>query len=375
MAQNQNPIAVIKHYLSDASIKARLEEILGKRAGAFGNSIVNVVRGNSGLQKCTPDSICSSAMISATMNLPIDPALGQAAIVPYKNVACFQLMYRGVLQLCIRSGLYSTIHCVEVYKDELKQWNPITGKITFNDPKDYKLRAKGNPKDVIGHYACLKLKTVFEKADYMSQEEVMAHAKRYSKAYQYDLKQGKKTSAWSEYPVRMGNKTVLLRLLKMYGVMSIELQDAIVAENQPYEAAQAGSADFIDKNMGSQVTDAKFEEPEPEPKEEPEVLPEGNELADFECDIKECGLRYKYGKNEGAGLVCDCGKGKLVLLKPEPETKKKKKAPKKKAAKKTEPKEETWICVNNHEFTEPRLGKGDIKQCPKCFTTQINVKV
>ena len=131
----KNPVEQIKLYLSDESVKERFAEMLGKRGGAFTNSIINVVRGSSSLQNCSPASVMSAAVVAATLNLPIDPALGQAAIVPYGKVAVFQIMYKGLIQLCIRSGKYQTIHCSEIYKDELKSHNPITGIVKFKDPE------------------------------------------------------------------------------------------------------------------------------------------------------------------------------------------------------------------------------------------------
>jgi len=94
----KNPVAQIKIYLSNESVKERFKEMLGKRSGAFINSIINLVRNNKSLQDCEPESVMSAALIAATLNLPIDPAMGQAAIVPYKSrgvklIAQFQIMY------------------------------------------------------------------------------------------------------------------------------------------------------------------------------------------------------------------------------------------------------------------------------------------
>ncbi len=304
MAKNElqkrtaNPVAIIRGYLDNDNVKRRLEETLGKRAGAFANSIINVVRNSNQLQKCQPDSVMSAAMIAATMNLPIDPALGQAAIVPYKTSANFQIMYKGILQLCIRSGQYATIHCAEVYADELKTHNPITGEVTFNDPAGYKLRNKGNIKDVVGHYAHFELNSGFKKSDFMRHEEAIAHAKQYSKAYQYDINQKKKVSPWSVHPVQMGNKTVLLRLLKKYGVMSIEMQDAFVADNEPFEQAQERAEDTIENQAGSEPIDTKFE---PEQVQKPEAqVGEPQEPGEEEQEY-ECVIGHKFTKPKVLG--------------------------------------------------------------------------
>ncbi len=250
-----NPVAKIKSYLSDVSVKERFGEMLGKRAGAFTNSIINVVRNSNQLQKCTPDSVISAAIVAATVNLPIDPALGQAAIVPYGNTAQFQIMYRGVTQLCIRSGQYETIHCTEIYKDEIVSWNAITGEIAFTVLDTWKMRYEGKAENVAGHYARLKLLAGFEKCDYMTVAEALGHAKKYSKAYQYDLRKGNGTSAWSTDPVAMGNKTILLRLLKKYGVMSIEMQQTLIADHESFDDAQDKATERIEDETGSEVID------------------------------------------------------------------------------------------------------------------------
>jgi recombination protein RecT len=262
---DETPLGKIKRFARDPDVKRRLSEMLGKRAGAFANSIINLVKGNKYLQDCTPDSIMASAMQAASMNLPIDPALGYAAIVPYKNTAQFQIMYKGLTQLCIRSGQYETLNCVEIYNDELQGHNPITGDVHFKDPANYKLRYEVNaeglidPKNVCGVYACFELKSGFKCQMYMSKEEVVAHGKRFSKAYQYDLREKKRASMWSIDPVTMWKKTVLKRLLSKYGIMSIEMQEAIVQETADFEDTAQEAAKQIEGETGTQVQDAQFE--------------------------------------------------------------------------------------------------------------------
>lgn len=264
MQQRNNPVGQIKSYLSDGSVKERFEEMLGKRAGAFTNSIINVVRKSNQLQKCTPESIISAAMVAATVNLAIEPALGQAAIVPYGKAAQFQIMYRGLTQLCIRSGQYATIHCTEVYEDEIESWNPITGEIIFTDQSTWKMRSEKKQGCVAGHYARFKLLSGFEKSDYITFDESMTHAKRFSKAYNNDLKYKKATSVWSTDPVAMGNKTVLVRLLSKYGIMSIEMQNAFVADHEDFETASDRAKYQIEGESGSEVIDVEPTEiPEP----------------------------------------------------------------------------------------------------------------
>lgn len=260
MQKASNPIARIRNYLSMDSVRARFSEVLGEQSGAFINSIVNVVRSNKTLQGCSPDSLIGAALVSATFRLPIDPALGQAAIVPYGSAANFQLMYKGLIQLCLRTGQYARIDCSEVYADELRSYNPITGEVLFNDPASFEMRKEGDPANIVGHYAAFRLVTGFEKSDYMTTDEVMDHARRYSKAYQSDLKKNKKASFWSKNPVPMGNKTVLLRLLRKYGIMSVEMQKAVVADHEGFEASQDAADRVNNEDAGQTVIDAEFDD-------------------------------------------------------------------------------------------------------------------
>ena len=238
--------------------------------------------------------------------------------MPYSNTAQFQIRYRGVLQLCIRSGLYESIHCTEIYQDELRSWNPITGQIKFHPIDQYKLRDKGLDKDVHGHYAAFTLLSGFKKVDYMTHTQALAHAERYSKAYQYDLRERKKSSPWSLIPVAIGNKTVLLRLLKKYGVMSIEMRDALVKDSS-FEAAQEQADQIIDAETGS------VEVP-PGTKEE---------------------VKRKTRKKSAKKV----------------KSKTRNKAPESK-----EPAEKAYTCPNcEYAFDEPRVAGNGMQQCPECY--------
>lgn len=318
--QDDSPVGRMRGIVEGDYGQKLLTGVLGKRGGAFGNSIVNVVRNSGALQKCVPESIMTAAMEAATMNLAIDPSLGQAAIVPYGNQAQFQLMYKGVIQLCIRSGLYESIHCTEIYKDELRSWNPITGYIQFHPVEQYKLREGGKIGDVVGHYAGFKLMAGFSKDDYMSRPEVMAHAEQYSKAYQYDLRSKKGTSAWSTNPVPMGNKTVLLRLLKKFGVMSIEMQQAFV-QDASFEAASDRADEIIEAETGSEVADPP--------------------------NRRRSVKKVKKTKKKVHSTTVNTPTGDDAERK-------------------------DWICNDQgHTFDTPRVGSDGESTCPECYSTDI----
>lgn len=245
------PLATLMKYCQDPETKRRMAEMLGQRSGAFLNSVINVVKNSKQLQEIAavnPASIMSSAMVAASVNLPIDPALGFAAIVPYsgKNPAAqFQLMYKGLIQLAQRTLQYATMHEAVVYRDELQSYNPITGEIKFTDESTWQLRyaEQQTPDDVAGFYFYFRLKSGFEMARFLSFKEAMAHGRRFSKSYQNDIKYGKQTSLWSTMPLVMGLKTLIKMTLSKYGILSIEMQDALVAEGEDFAVDVAQHVD------------------------------------------------------------------------------------------------------------------------------------
>jgi len=221
--------------IHSVKIRKRFEDMLGKKSAGFISSVVSAVNLNPELKIADPMTVISAAAIAASLDLPINPNLGFAAIVPYKikggiSKAQFQMMAKGFVQLAMRSGQYLTLNYTQVYEGELVSQNRFTGDFHFDSEKR-------KSDKVIGYVAYEKLINGFEKYFYMSVEEVMAHGKRYSKAYE--------TGLWRE--VNLGNhamplKTVIKLLLSKWGVLSIEMQNAIkydqavisnIDENEP----------------------------------------------------------------------------------------------------------------------------------------------
>lgn len=240
----------IKDTLAKESVKNRFNDVLGKKAPQFMASIVNVVSASPQLKQCQANSIMAAAFVAATYDLPIDNNLGFAAIVPYNNnkfnpqtkewekqmEAQFQMMYKGFIQLAIRSGYYEKMNYAVVYEDELVSYNPITGEVEF--VKDYSRctqRINGEEDKVVGYYAWFKLLTGFSKEFYMSKAEVENHAKTYSSSYRYDLEKGRKNSSWTTNFKAMALKTVIKLLLSKWGILSVDMQRAIQDDQKTFD--------------------------------------------------------------------------------------------------------------------------------------------
>lgn len=213
--------ASLRLLLSEEKTKERFNELLGKRAPGFISSILSATANNKLLGECEPQSIITAAAMAASLDLPINANLGMAALIPFREggvAKCqFQIMTRGYTALAIRSGQYRLMNTAAVHEGMLKSYNRITGEMEF-DPT-----AEETGK-IVGYVAYLKMLNGFEKFLYMTVEQIEAHAKRYSKAYQ------KGYGPWKDDRDAMSKKTVLKLLLSKWGLLSIEIQHAIQAD-------------------------------------------------------------------------------------------------------------------------------------------------
>jgi recombination protein RecT len=250
MSNELSVLGQVKGYLSDDKVKTKFNEVLGKKAPQFMTSITNAIGGNSSLQKCEANSILSSALVAATYDLPIDSNLGFSALVPYwdsKNKvfhAQFQMMYKGFVQLAIRSGAYENMNVSEVYEDELEIFNPITGELKLvSDFKNCLQRKEGKRDKIVGYYAWFKLLTGFRKEVYMTVDECRNHALQYSASYKQDVNKGWSSSKWTTDFDAMSRKTVLKLLLSRWGVLSIDMQRAIQDDQKVYTTEEGEYTD------------------------------------------------------------------------------------------------------------------------------------
>lgn len=237
MSNALTTIETVQVYFTQENVRSKFNEVLSEKAPQFMTSVVNAIRGNNALQKCEPQSIISSALVAATYDLPIDSNLGFAALVPYGQKAQFQMMYKGFVQLAIRSGVYEDMNVSEVYEDELLSYNPITGEVELvTDFTQCTQRKEGKTDKIVGYFAWFRLLTGFRKGLYMTTDECRNHAQKYSASYKQDLKKGWTSSKWTTDFDAMAKKTVLKLLLSRWGVLSIEMQRAIQDDQKIFDA-------------------------------------------------------------------------------------------------------------------------------------------
>lgn len=226
MTQNQPARKVsIANFLNFPSTQKFLEENLKENKAQFVSNLISLCDNDENLANCDQNKLMLCAMNATALNLPLNKNLGFAYIIPYNGVPQFQIGYKGLIQLAIRTGQYEFLNACEIRENEIER-NKVTGEIKF---------IKENPTGkVIGYLAYLKLKSGFSASLYMSEEQIESHALRFSKMYQYDKKNSKKTSKWSDELARpkMSIKTVLKGLIGTYGVLSTEIINAFDYDNE-----------------------------------------------------------------------------------------------------------------------------------------------
>lgn len=260
VATQQQP-KTLQQLMGSGAVIKKLNDVLGseKKASAFISSVISVANGNNMLRNANPMTILGSAMVAATLDLPVVPTLGMAYIVPYKGQAQFQLGYKGLIELAERSGQFRNIIDEVVYEGQLVKKNKFTGEYEFDED------AKKSDK-VIGYMARMDLINGFSKTIFWTKEDVEAHAGKFSQAFRSGY-----TSPWKTDFDAMARKTVLKALFSKYAPKSIAIQQAIKFD-QAVVKADAGidgddinidafEADYVDNEPG--IQDATAEEVNP----------------------------------------------------------------------------------------------------------------
>lgn len=237
-----------KDLFGQKSIQQRFEAILGKKAQGFISSVLQVINSNKLLKDANPQTVLNAAATAASLDLPINPNLGFAWIVPYKGQAQFQMGWKGFVQLALRTGQYQRINVTEVYENQFKSFNRLTEELIA----DFDVVGTG---EIVGYASYFRLNNGMEKMTYWSKDEVTNHAKKYSKAY------GKSHSPWSDKDQfhAMAKKTVLKNAISKWGIMSVEMQTAQLSDQSVQQSE--GDYQYIDNEQTIDIeSQSEFEE-------------------------------------------------------------------------------------------------------------------
>lgn len=221
---------------------------------------ITIVRTNPKLMACDGMSIVAALMQSAQLGLEPNTPLGQSYIIPYKNKrvingrdtwvdeAQFQLGYKGLITLALRTGEYKAIYAHEVYKNDEFSYRYGLNKDLQHVPAD---DPEGEP---IKYYAVYHLQNGGYDFVVWSKDRIDRHAKKYSKAVQKDM-----NSPWKTDYDMQAKKTVLKEVLK-YAPKSIDFAKQLAADETVKREIADDMSEVVD------VTDytASYEEGETE---------------------------------------------------------------------------------------------------------------
>lgn len=287
---NSNPNALAKKQTFSVAISTESYQNLIRntlkdpdRANSFIASITSAVATTPALQTCEPSSILAGGLLGEALKLSPSPQLGQYYLVPFKQKAkydregrllspeCskaqFVLGYKGYVQLALRSAQYKDIDCMEIRQGEYLGKDPETAKPRFRFIEDDDLRES---LPIVGYMAYFEYSTGFRKCIYWSKEKMLRHADTYSMAFSreaYEKMQNgqipqkdmwKYSSFWYKDFDGMAKKTLLRQLISKWGIMSTEIQKALVTDT---------GVPMIDKQTGEIIAEPEltFEEPVQQP--------------------------------------------------------------------------------------------------------------
>ena len=251
-------------YLQNDAVKKQINQVVGGKNGTrFISSIVSAVQSTPALQECTSPSIVNAALLGEALNLSPSPQLGQFYMVPFDNKkkgckeAQFQLGYKGYIQLAIRSGYYKKLNVLAIKEGELVRYDPLNEEVEVNLIEDDILREEA---PTMGYFAMFEYENGFRKTLYWSKKKMLAHAEKYSFAFYKNggarslelLEQGKipekdmwkYSSFWFKDFDGMALKTMLRQLISKWGIMSIDLQNAI--DKDMAVIHEDGKTDYVD---------------------------------------------------------------------------------------------------------------------------------
>lgn len=226
--KHQTGLQKFNAMLENTRTQEYLTNVLGEKKQTFVSNMVALVSSNKALSECDPSTIMFSCLKATALGLAVDPSLGLAWVLPYRDnknnttVATFQLGAKAYIQLALRTAQYRKINVRDVRQGEIVGEDFVSGDMQFK-----KLEKDREKAPVVGYVAMFELINGFSKQLYMSVEELDAHAKRFSQTYR------KGYGLWSDKEMRgsMMEKTILKRLLSKYGVLSVEMEQAIKSDS------------------------------------------------------------------------------------------------------------------------------------------------
>ena len=230
-----SPLDLVKYNLNEKYMTQVVNFYEGDKQAAmrFMTGFIDNIRRVPKLLECSPLSLVNSAMMIASFRFNPSSVAGEAYIIPYGGEAVFQPGYQGYVVLFYRAGVKAIQGEIVREGDEFTLENGIVSHRV--DPrKNKEQRGKA-----IGAYQRVVLPSGEPVYKYMNGDDILAHAKRFSKAF------NKSDSPWKEEndpELNMWKKTVLLQMKSSLPKNS----ELLRAMEEDYKDSTVNTANLLD---------------------------------------------------------------------------------------------------------------------------------
>lgn len=274
----KGPIALLQ---SPAMLQQVTESLpAGIDAQAFVRHGITLVKANPDLLSCDPVTVAQGIVRGAALGLDPDPALGQMWLVP-RNVkkrlpgggeqwvkeATFQIGYKGLRELAIRTGRFAKI---EVH--EVRQGDHFRATFGRDGCLEHEPDWFGDRGPVVGWYAYALQHDGTEQFEVLSVAQAQEHREKYADRD----RNGEVKGFWKKDFTAAAERTVFLRLAKWLP-KSVEQQQALAVDGTVTRTPLGSvirDVDVIRVDGEQAAIEATTSEPEPEPAaDEADIVP------------------------------------------------------------------------------------------------------
>lgn len=209
----------------------------GMDGATFIRHAVTLVKQNPQLMACDPVSVAQGIVRGAALGLEPDPALGQMYLVPrrtklrqpggpdvWADVATFQVGYRGLYELAMRTGRIAKIEVNAVHERDDFDASYGTGGGLRHRPNWF-----GDRGPVIGWYARAVIKDGTETFEVLARPDAEKHRDRFAPKD----KSGQVYGPWADHFDAMAEKTVFIKLAKWLP-KQVEIQRALEDDGRAF---------------------------------------------------------------------------------------------------------------------------------------------
>lgn len=213
--QDQAPNTPVALLQSEQALTMIAESLpAGMDAKTFQRHAITLVKQNPDLLACEAASVAQGIVRGAALGLDPDPALGQMWLVPrnvkdgntWSKVATFQVGWRGLYELAMRTGRVAKIEVKAVHANDRFEARLGSNGGLVHEPDWF-----GNRGPVIGWYAYAQLRDGTEMFEVLSLADAEAHRDAHASTKRRD---GSLYGPWVDHFDAMAAKTVFLKLAK-----------------------------------------------------------------------------------------------------------------------------------------------------------------